>query len=207
MVLARYFMALTLAAITFVSCSDKSLQKYLVEKQDDAKFVKVDLATSLLEGKNSNFGPEEKDILKTIKKINVVAYPIKNGDTTDYIAEKKELESILSQDRYKDLTRIKSNDWNAALKYTGEEDAIDEVIVYANDNTRGFAVFRLLGKNMRPDQMLKLMNSVERGDLDLSRLGGLIDIFKEKEDGLNQDEANQVGLDQDKLNLDAVEIR
>lgn len=207
MVLARYFMALTLAAITFVSCSDKSLQKYLVEKQDDAKFVKVDLATSLLEGKNSNFGPEEKDILKTIKKINVVAYPIKNGDTTDYIAEKKELESILSQDRYKDLTRIKSNDWNAALKYTGEEDAIDEVIVYANDNTRGFAVFRLLGKNMRPDQMLKLMNSVERGDLDLSRLGGLIDIFKEKEDGLYQDEANQVGLDQDKLNLDAVEIR
>lgn len=177
MVLARYFMAVILAAATFVSCSDKSLQKYLVEKQDDAKFVKVDLATSLLEGKNSNFTAEEKEILKTIKKVNVVAYPIKSGDTVDYIAEKMELESILSQPQYKDLTRIKSNDWNAQLKYTGEEDAIDEVIVYASDNERGFAVFRLLGENMRPDQMLKLMNSAERGDLDLSAFSGLGDLF------------------------------
>ena len=179
MVLARYFMALILAGMTMVSCSDKSLQKYLVEKQDDAKFVKVDLATSLLEGRNSNFTPEEKDILHTIKKINVVAYPIKDGDTADYVIEKKELESILSQDRYKELTRIKSNDWNATLKYTGEEDAIDEVIVYANDNNRGFAVFRLLGENMRPDQMLKLMDSAERGDLDLSKFSGLGDVFKD----------------------------
>lgn len=178
MVVARYFMTLILAAMTMVSCSDNSLQKYLVEKQDDAKFVKVDVATSLLEGRNSNFTPEEKEILHTIKKINVVAYPIKDGDTADYVAEKKELESILSQDRYKELTRIKSNDWNATLKYIGEDDAIDELIVYANDNNRGFAIFRLLGENMRPDQMMKLMDSAERGDLNLSKLSGFEEIFK-----------------------------
>ncbi len=178
MKLIYYLIGLILVGITLVSCSDKSLQKYLVEKQDDAKFVKVDIASSLLEGKNSNFDQEQKDILKTIKKVNVVAYPIKNGDTADYIAERKELESILSQDRYKELTRIKTKDWNATLKYTGEEDAIDEVIVYANDNERGFAVFRLLGENMRPDQMLQLMKSVEKGDLDLSKFSGLGEIFK-----------------------------
>lgn len=179
MIFVKYFMAFTLAGVTLVSCSDKSLQKYLVAKQDDAKFVKFDIATSLLEGENSHFTPEEKDILKSIKKINVVAYPIKDGDTADYISEKEELESILGQERYKELTRIRSNDWNATLKYTGEEDAIDEVIVFANDNSRGFAVFRLLGDNMRPDQMLKLMDSAERGDLDLSKLSGLSEIFKD----------------------------
>lgn len=178
MAFTRYFLALIMAAATFVSCSDKSLQKYLVEKQDDSKFVKIDLATSLLQGKNSNFSEEEKEILKTIKKVNVVAYPITNGDTADYKVEKMELESILEQPQYKDLTRIKSNDWNAQLKYTGEEDAINEVIVYASDNERGFAVFRLLGENMRPDQMLKLMNSAERGDFDLSAFSGLGDLFE-----------------------------
>ncbi len=172
-------MTLILVAMTVVSCSDKSLQKYLVEKQDDAKFVKVDIATSLLEGENSDFTVEEKEILKTIKKINVVAYPIKDGDTADYVAEKEQLESILNQEQYKELTRIKSNDWNATLKYTGEEDAIDEVIVFANDNDRGFAVFRLLGENMRPDQMLKLMDAAERGNLNLSKLSGLSEIFKD----------------------------
>src|SRR5690554_3398061 len=166
----KYSVAVILTGLTLISCSEKSLQKYLVEKQDDPKFVKVDIPTSLLEGENSNFDPEEKEILKTIEKINLVAYPIKNNDSTDYNLERQELESILDQERYKDLTRIKTSDWNATLKYTGDEDAIDEVIVYANASNRGFAVFRLIGKDMRPDQMYSLMKSMESGDLDLSRL-------------------------------------
>ncbi|MBG43172.1 MAG: hypothetical protein CL530_04315 [Aequorivita sp.] len=177
--LLKYFMALILGALALVSCSDKSLQKYLVEKQDDDKFVKMDIAASLLQGNASNFTQEEKDILNTIKKVNVVAYPIVEGDTADYEMERQKLKDILDQEQYKELTRIKSNEWNATLKYTGEEDAIDEVIVFASDDNRGFAVFRLLGENMRPDQMLKLMKSAERGDLDVSKLEGFGKIFKD----------------------------
>ncbi len=179
MVLVKYFMALLLGAMTLLSCSDKSLQKYLVEKQDDDKFVKMDIAASLLQGRNSNFTQEEKDILSTIKKVNVVAYPIIEDDTADFEKERNELKAILDQEQYKELTRIKSNNWNATLKYSGEEDAIDEVIVFASDDKRGFAVFRLLGENMRPDQMLILMKSAERGDLDVTKLEGFGEIFKD----------------------------
>ena len=174
-----HVITLFFAAVALVSCSDKSLQKYLVEKQDDPKFVKVDIPASMLEGKNNNFTPEEIEILHSIKKVNVVAYPIKEDNLADFELEKKELESILAQDRYKELTRIKSNDWNATLKYTGEEDAIDEVIVFASDNKRGFAVLRLLGENMRPDQMLQLMKSAEKSDMDFSHLEGLFKDFKD----------------------------
>lgn len=179
MVLTKYFMAVILAVVTLTSCSDKSLQKYLVEKQDNDKFVKMDIAASLLQGKESNFTQEEKDILGTIKKVNMVAYPIKNGYTADFERERNELRDILNQEQYKELTRIKNKDWSATLKYTGEEDAIDEVIVFASDNNRGFAVFRLLGEKMRPDQMIKLMESAKRGDLDISKFSGLGEIFKD----------------------------
>ena len=101
MTLLKYFLALILGAMALVSCSDKSLQKYLVEKQDDDKFVKMDVAASLLQGRNSNFSQEEKDILNTLKKVNVVAYPIKMGDTADYEKERQELKSILDQEQYK----------------------------------------------------------------------------------------------------------
>ncbi len=175
----RNSIALVMSGLLLISCSDKSLQKYLVEKQDDPKFVKVDIPTSLLEVENSSFDQEEREILKSIEKINVVAYPIKNNDSTDYNSERQELESILDQEQYKDLTRIKTSDWNATLKYIGEEDAIDEVIVYANDSQRGFAIFRLTGKNMRPDQMYSLMKSIESGDLDLSKFNGMGEIFKD----------------------------
>lgn len=179
MVLTRYFLALTLGVMVLTSCSDQSLQKYLVEKQDDNKFVKMDVAASLLQGNDSNFSQEEKDILKTLKKVNVVAYPINDENIADFEIEKNKLKTILDQEQYKELTRIKSNDWNATLKYTGEEDAIDEVIVFASDDKRGFAVFRLLGENMRPDQMLKLMKSAERGDLDVSKFEAFGEIFKD----------------------------
>ncbi len=179
MKLLKYFTAVILGAMVLTSCSDKSLQKYLVEKQDDDKFLKMDIAASLLQGKNSNFSQEEKEILNTIKKVNVVAYPIKENDLADYEKEQQELKAILDQEQYKELTTIKSSEWNATLKYTGDEDAIDEVIVYASDDSRGFAVFRLLGDNMRPDQMLKLMKSAEDGDFDLSSLEGFGNIFKD----------------------------
>ncbi|MAP81356.1 MAG: hypothetical protein CL526_09740 [Aequorivita sp.] len=179
MVLLRYFTAAILGILTLVSCNDKSLQKYLVEKQDDNNFVKMDLATSLLQGENSSFTQEQKDILNTIKKVNVVAFPIANGDTATYKLERDELQTILNQDDYKELTRFNSNNWNASLKYKGEEDAIDEVVVFASDDDRGFAVFRLLGDNMRPDQMLMLVRSAEKGDFDLSKLEGLNTIFKD----------------------------
>lgn len=174
-----HIITLLIATVAMVSCSDKSLQKYLVEKQDNPKFMKLDLPPSLLQGKNSNFTKEENEIFQTIKKVNVVAYQIKDGDMFEFEKEKKELETILKQDRYKELTRIKSNDWNATLKYTGEEDAIDEVIVFASDNNKGFAIFRLLGENMRPDHMMKLMKSAEKGDLDFSSFSGFNKEFKD----------------------------
>lgn len=164
--------------LLLVSCQNKSLQKYLVEKQDDPNFVKMDFATSLLQGVNSDFSPEEQEILESIKKINFVAYPLKKGDSVEYLSEKAEVENILSQDQYQELTRIKNKDWNVNLKFKGEVDAIDELIVYANDNSKGFAVFRILGDNMRPDQMLKLMETAEKGDLDFSKFPGMGDVFK-----------------------------
>ena len=65
------------------------------------------------------------------------------------------------------------------MKYTGDEDAIDELIIFASDSDRGFAVFRVLGDDMRPDQMIKLMRSVDQGDLNLSSLSGVGEIFKD----------------------------
>ena len=178
MVLTKYIIPLVLAVLALASCSnEQSLQKYLVDKQDDDKFLKVDVATSLLKSDDNSFSEEENEILETIKKVNVVAYKIEDGDLADYEVEKKKLAEIVAQEKYKTLMKFGSNKKGATLKYLGEEDAIDEVIVFASDIEQGFAVFRLLGKDMRPDQMIKLMNSIDNGDLDVSKLSGIGDLF------------------------------
>lgn len=179
MIITRYILGLGLAALTLFSCSnEKSLQKYLVEKQEDDTFLKIDVATSLLQAEGNKLSQEEKDILETVKKINVVAFPIKEGNDANYDANKKEIIDIMKQDKYKTLMKYGSNNKGATLKYLGEEDSIDEIIVLASDAEKGFAVFRLLGDNMKPDQMLKLMSSIDNGDIDVSKLSSIGGLFK-----------------------------
>ncbi|RDK87192.1 DUF4252 domain-containing protein [Marinirhabdus gelatinilytica] len=173
----KYIIGLSLLALGMLSCnSEPSLQKYLVEKQDDDKFMKVDLATSLLQSEEANFTQEEKDVLNSVKKINVVAYPLK-GNTAEYDVERKKLQTILASEKYQTLLKMGSNKSGATLKFTGEEDAIDELIVFATDSEKGFAVFRLIGDDMEPDSLVKLMSSIDRGDVDVSQLKSIGNMF------------------------------
>lgn len=180
MILVKYVIGISLAALTLFSCNnEESLQRYLVDRQDDDSFLKIDIAASLLQTDSNSLSQEEKDILETVKKINVVAFPLNGENDAQYEGKKQELKDIISQDKYKTLMKFGSNSKGATLKYLGEEDAISEIIVFASDDEKGFALFRLLGDNMRPDQMIKLMNSIEKGDLDVSKLssiGGLFDM-------------------------------
>ena len=185
MILIKYVLGLGLAALTLFSCSnEKSLQRYLVDRQDDDSFLKIDIAASLLQTDNNNLSQEEKDILETVKKINVVAYPIKGENAADYEVKRQELKDIIDQEQYKMLMKYGSNKQGATLKYLGEEDAIDEIIVFASDDEKGFALFRLLGEKMEPAKMMKLMTAIEKGDLDVSKLESLGNIFQDKQSPL-----------------------
>ncbi|MDC8003697.1 DUF4252 domain-containing protein [Aureisphaera galaxeae] len=178
MQLVKILTALTIALLTMASCTnDKSLQRYLVDKQEDDRYLKVDLATSLLQSDEATFTEEQQEILNTIKKVNMVAYPLKSGNEAEYNAEKSKVREIIDQEKYKTLSKMKSKDTHITLKYLGEEDAIDEVIVFASNEEKGFGVFRLLCDDMKPAQVLQLMNSIDSGDIDVSKLSGFSEVF------------------------------
>jgi hypothetical protein len=175
--IVKFFTGLLLGGLLFTSCdSSPSLQEYLVDKQGDNNFVKVDLATSLLYAEEDKLSPEQKDVLKTVKKINVVAYPMKDNEV-EYTAERKKILDILSQERYQTLMKMGSNKKGVTLKYLGEDDAIDEVIIYGNDSERGFIVFRLLGKDMNPGDMIRMVETMDTDNVNLSALEGIEALF------------------------------
>ena len=116
-------------------------------------------------------------MLASIKKMNVVAYSKKEGSQADFDIQTKRLKLIFDQQKYLVLGSFKAKSQNVTLMYLGDEDAIDEVIVYVLDNDKGLAVFRLLGNNMNPSDILKLSGMLEQGNIDLSKLTGLEDIF------------------------------
>ncbi|HET8753955.1 MAG TPA: DUF4252 domain-containing protein [Salinimicrobium sp.] len=166
--------------LTLVSCNNEtSLQEYYVENQQDNKFIALDVPASLLTADKSDLDSEQIATLETIKKVNFIAFPNSDENKATFEKEKSELMEILENDKFQTLMKYGGGTRRAEVYYLGEEDAIDEIIVFASDDDKGFGVARVLGDNMKPESLLKLLHSFKKGDLNVEGLQGLDGMFKD----------------------------
>jgi len=156
-------------ALLAIACNqDPTLQTYYIDHQEDKNFVVLDVPSSLFLGDNSAMSEEDKKAIKSIKKASVLVLPVNDENKKTYEAEKATMETILKDEKYKTLMRFGSSGGNVKVMYLGEEKSIDEVIIYANDDTKGFAVARLLGDDMDFSAIMKLMKSASNGDVNVN---------------------------------------
>lgn len=195
-------------AATLVSCNEEpTLQSYFVDKQEDNRFVKFDLPSSLITEDSDLLNAEQKEVMQSVRKLNIMAYPIKDGYSlkTEYQQEKQNVIDILAREQYQTLISFGSPTQGASLKFVGETDAIDELVIFASDEERGFAIFRLTGNDMDPEKFVNMMRSIETGDLDVSQMNGLGQLFDtsdedyddswEDQEGWVDDEVSETKLD------------
>lgn len=169
-----------LAVITLASCSNKqSLQEYYVDNQENSDFVLVDVPASLLSGDLGLLNEEQRAVFKTIRKVNIMAYPVKESTAIGFASEKTKLIAILAGDDYEELMSANSDQGNMRLYFKGEEEAIDEVIFFVSEDTKGFVLARLLGDDMNISDMMKLAQSLEAANIDVSQFEGVMDIFND----------------------------
>ncbi|TDN81231.1 uncharacterized protein DUF4252 [Salegentibacter sp. 24] len=170
-------LTLAFASFAFVSCnSDPSLQEYYVENQQDNKFIALDIPTSMF-ANTEDLDENQKATLESVKKINVLALPVKESIEA-YEDEKAKLTQILRDEKYQLLMKYGSNDRRAEIYFTGDEEAIDEIIVYGYDDAKGVGVARVLGENMNPQKLMEFIKSLDEGDLDINGLKEVAGIFK-----------------------------
>lgn len=173
---------ITLLLLIFIvsSCkNEKSLQNYFVESQDKKGFITLDVPTSFLQLKSDNVADEVKETLESIRKINVVALPIKRNEEA-YLAEKNTLKNLFKDSKeYKSLMTMKAKGMHVNLYYTGDTDAIKEIIAFGYGKDAGVGVARLLGDDMNPAKIIKMMNNikVDANNINLEQFSA---IFKDK---------------------------
>ena len=110
--------------------------------------------------KSDEVSDATKATLKTLKKINIVALPF-SADNSDAIkSEKTALDKIFKGDAYKSLMRFNHEDMKINCITLEMEMQIDEVIAYAYAASKGVGVARILGDNMNPSDVMKMMNEV-----------------------------------------------
>jgi len=166
-------------AIVFMACNKQpSIQEYYVEKQQNDNFIAIDLPASLLK-LDENASEETKETLATIKKLNVLAFKINDGNKMDFDSEYAQVKAILKGKQYNELMRMKHENINIIINYEGDEEAVDEFILFASDKDQGFALARVLGDKMQPEKMIKMANDFKNIEKDDAAFAQLAEIFGE----------------------------
>ncbi len=164
----KYIGILFLTLVITASCNtsdELSLQEYYVNSENNSNYLMLDIPTSIL-NLDANATEDVKQAYESINKVNLLAFKLTNKNGQNYKEEKAKITKILKNPAYTELMRVNRNGSKIIAKYLGSENAMKEVIIFASDKTKGFALARVLGNDMRPENMIKLLNELKSIDKD-----------------------------------------
>ena len=147
---------LSVLAIFFSCNQQKTIQTYIVEKQDKPGFMSVDLPMSLIQLNSDKVPLDVKDGYESIKKVNVLGLPYLNNNEA-YEIEKKAISLILNNSTlYKKLMKMDMNGMSVSIYYNGDANDINEVIVFGYSKKIGVGVARVIGNHMNPTKITQM---------------------------------------------------
>ena len=166
--------------VAFTSCNQNpTLQTYFVDHELKPGFTSIDIPTSFLNIDQTNLSQEQKEAYKSIDKLNMLAFVLSDDNKAEYDVELNKVKEILKDPKYEELMRGgNTTDGKFVVKFLGEENSIDELIVFGNANDKGFAIIRILGDDMSAEKVAKLYSALDTANINESQINQFADFFK-----------------------------
>ena len=164
--------------ILAVSCNNKpTLQQYFVKNQNQPNFVSMDVSPDVLKLDQSQLSPQEIKTLASFNKMNLLAFKVNAKNAKQYPIEKNEVQTILSDTtKYHQLMKFGSGAAGLSINFIGDENHINELVLFGNKKESGFAVVRILGNNMKPESALTLLSILQKSNIDAKQFKVLTDL-------------------------------
>lgn len=173
------FIIAVLVAVFLCSCNDKqSLQRYFVDSSENKDFIVLDVTSTILNLDKTKLSSEQKTALESFDKLNILAFRKDSTNAAKFEIESKKVNQILKAKEYQELMKVNSGTDVASVSFIGSEDDIKEFILYAKKDENGFAVVRVLGDDMNPNNILALMTVLRESKIDLEQLKPLEGLMK-----------------------------
>ncbi|MGB3151059.1 MAG: DUF4252 domain-containing protein [Maribacter sp.] len=170
---------IVLFALMVCSCSStQSLQEYYVDNTDNPNFLFFDVPASILNMEKAELTETEITTLASLKKLNILAFKKTTENSGEYKIEKTNITAILDKGDYTELMKMNTAYGRAIIKYKGADDAIEEVIIFGDNKEKGFALVRVLGKNMNPAHFVQLMQAMKKSDYNGAGFRQIAELFK-----------------------------
>jgi hypothetical protein len=168
-----------LVLLLLVACSStQSLQEYYVDNAENPNFISLDLPASILNLEQADLSPTQREAFQSLRKLNVLAFKKTTSNAEAYKVEKAKVNDILKNDAFVELIKLNSEYGKGVIKYLGDEDAIDEVVIFGNSDDKGFALIRVLGNNMNPAHIMQLLQAIQTSDYKGEELGAIGQFLK-----------------------------
>lgn len=174
----RILSLLIIVSTFFSSCNDEpSLQKYFVEKTENKNFIALDLSPNMLNVDSLKLTVDENNALKSFEKVNILAFKLNDKNKGEFETERSKVKEILQEEKYQQLMKFGSGKDGASVSFVGDTEHIDEFVFYANKKENGFAVVRVMGKDMNPTGIMTLMSVLKNANVDIEQLKPLQQMF------------------------------
>lgn len=165
--------------LLFVSCKNEpTLQKYFVENNENKDFTVLDVTPNILNLEKTKLSSNEKDVLESFEKVNILTFKADDKNKTQFEAEKKKISSILKDEKYESLIKVSMGKDGAEFKCVGKDEHIDEFILYGNRSENGLAVIRITGNDMNPTAVMEMLKLMQKSKIDVEQLKPLQELFK-----------------------------
>lgn len=173
------FIITLLVSLVFGSCnSEPTLQKYFVENTENKDFIALDISSNILNVDKAKLTAAQTEALQSFDKINVLAFKLNDKNKSEFESERAKVNLILKDPKYQQLMKFSSGKQGASVTYVGTDDHINEFVFFANKKDAGFAVVRVLGKDMNPTNIVNMISVLKESKIDLEQLKPLQELIK-----------------------------
>lgn len=168
-----------LLSLLLLSCtSEPTLQKYFVDNSEKKDFIALDVSSSILNMDKTKLTAEQKTALESFDKMNIIAFKLDKKNEALYETESQKVTQILKGKTYQELMKIGSGKDGASISYVGDENDIDEFVLFAKKKDNGFAVVRILGNDMNPNNIMNMISILKSSNIDMEQLKPLQGLIK-----------------------------
>ncbi|HLF53444.1 DUF4252 domain-containing protein [Flavobacterium sp.] len=175
----RIYSIAILCSLFLGSCNNKpTLQKYFVENTENKNFIALDVSPSILNVDKTKLSAEQNTALESFDKMNILAFKLNDANKAQFDTERAKVVAILKDEKYQQLMKFGSGKEGASVSFVGDDEHIEEFILFANQKENGFAVVRILGKDMNPTGIMTMMSVLKSSNIDLEQLKPLQEMFK-----------------------------
>ncbi|MDG1660504.1 MAG: DUF4252 domain-containing protein [Winogradskyella sp.] len=171
---------LALTVTAFVSCNNgPTLQTYYVDNELKPGFTTFDIPTSFIDVDKVELSEQQEKAYNSIDKLNVLAFKLDDNNTDVYKIELENVKTILTNPKYEELMRGgNTTEGKFVVKFLGDIENIDELIILGNANDKGFMVARILGDDMNANDLVSLGTVMDKIDFEDTEINGFTDFFK-----------------------------